>query len=443
MSLDSYQIHTFGCKVNTYDTGLLQKRLHAAGFLADPEKPSLHILNTCAVTGEATKEALRKVRKLKVENPLATVVLTGCAAQVDGKMIDEVPGVDLVIANSHKGELEEILKKYFRGEIQQKIFRSNIFRNETLGEGGGEEAGHTRSFLKIQDGCNSFCTFCIIPFARGKSRSLPVTLLIQKINQMVLDGVKEVVLTGVHIGDYCDEETYGHPIRLHELVELVLQKTQISRIRLTSLEPIELTDKLLDLYQNPRMCDHFHMSIQSTSNPILKGMKRNYSSNQVRNSFYRIREKIPSAFIGMDLIVGFPGETEELFNETYENLKKWPWTQVHVFPFSEREGTRAPLLEGEVPYHVRKERAKIIRNLSRERFDMEALKQVGRTKSVLVLNGKKEQMTRAVSRDYWDVMIRETELTPVGEEKLVKISGYERAQNNRHKGYLVGVPIDR
>ncbi|MCJ8277224.1 MAG: radical SAM protein, partial [Bdellovibrionales bacterium] len=194
MNPNSFKVQTFGCKVNTYDTGLLQKRLHQAGFVSEPDKPSIHILNTCAVTAEATKEALRQARRLKAKNPFATVVLTGCAAQVDGKIIDEAPGVDLIVANSHKGDLEDLLKKHFRGELTEKVFRSNIFRNEKLGEGGGEEISHTRSYVKIQDGCNSFCTFCVIPYARGKSRSLPVSMIIDKIRELENKNVKEVVL---------------------------------------------------------------------------------------------------------------------------------------------------------------------------------------------------------------------------------------------------------
>ena len=434
----SFKVQTFGCKVNTYDTGLLQKRLHQAGFISDPEKPSVHILNTCAVTAEATKEALKQARRLKSKNPLATVVLTGCAAQVDGDLIDKAPGVDLIVANSHKGELEEILKKYFLGEIKTKVFRSNIFRNEKLGEGGGEETSHTRSYLKIQDGCNSFCTFCVIPYARGKSRSLPVNLIIEKIKDLEKKSVKEVVLTGVHIGDYCDEDSFGGPYKLDDLVEQVLRNTKIPRIRLTSLEPIELTEKLMDLFENPKMCPHFHMSLQSLSSPVLKAMKRKYGSQEVGDSLKWISEKFPQAFIGLDVITGFPGETEELFLETVENLKKWPWTRIHVFPYSERSGTRAAIMEGSVPVHIRKERAKVLRELSLERYDLKAADQVGLVKSVITLKSP-QGVTKSLSDDYWDVLIKDDIERSPGEELFVKIVGYERSQKDRVNGFLVGV----
>ncbi|MCB0378391.1 MAG: tRNA (N(6)-L-threonylcarbamoyladenosine(37)-C(2))-methylthiotransferase MtaB [Bdellovibrionales bacterium] len=437
MSSSHVQLHTFGCKVNTYDTGLLQKRLQAQGFVTNSKEASVHILNSCAVTAEATREAIRQARKIKAKNPLATVVMTGCSAQVDGDLIDDLPGIDLVVANSHKGELESILRKYFLGEIEQKVFRSNIFRNESLGEGGGEEQSHTRSFLKIQDGCNSFCTFCIIPYARGTSRSLPIDSLLKKIRSLDEQGVREVVLTGVHIGDYCDEESFGGPYYLDDLVEQVLQNTKIPRVRLTSLEPIELTDKLMDLFKNPRLCPHFHISLQSGSTDILQAMKRKYSAVDVERALQWIDETLPKAYVGMDVIVGFPGETEELFLETYNNLKRWPWTRIHVFPYSERKGTRAALSKDVVPVRERKRRSKILRDLSFERHQFLASQQVGELKKVILLKNNNGG-ARGLSRDYWDIFLENTELLNPGDEVEVKILGYERGSQDRLQGYLRG-----
>lgn len=437
MSTKNVDVQTFGCKVNTYDSGLLQKRLHQAGFLSDPETPNIHILNSCAVTAEATKEALRQARRIKSKNPLATVVLTGCAAQVDGELIDQAPGIDLIVANSHKSDLEEILKKHFLGELEQKVFRSNIFRNEKLGEGGGEELSHTRSYLKIQDGCNSFCSFCVIPFARGKSRSLTVPMILQRLKELEAQEINEVVLTGVHIGDYFDEETYGGPFQLDDLVEQVLLKTKIPRVRLTSLEPVELTDKLMRLFQNPKLCPHFHMSLQALSTDVLKGMRRNYTAEQVGLALTWIQKDYPEAFVGLDVITGFPGETEELFQETYENLKKWPWTRIHVFPYSERSGTRAEKMEDSVPWPVRKERAKILRELSAQRFDEIAIRQVGKEKEVLLLKDMGGAV-KSLSHDYWDVVLEDAAEFKKGVLRKVKIRGYQRASQGRMNGFLIG-----
>jgi threonylcarbamoyladenosine tRNA methylthiotransferase MtaB len=397
-----FVVHTFGCKVNTYDTGLIQKNMNQNGFALETQNNEnpIHILNTCAVTAEATQQAVRLIRKIKSKQPLATVVVTGCAAQVDTGKFEDLAGASLVIANSHKGMLPQILDQYFKGELKQKTFKSNIFKKEDLEVGGGEEAQHTRSFLKIQDGCNSFCSFCIIPYARGKSRSISITQLIQKIKSLEKQNIQEVVLTGVHIGDYQDDSQAKNLV-LEDLVEQVLLKTQVPRIRLSSLEPIELTDRLVALYKNDRLCSHFHMSIQSADTNVLKEMKRNYSENEVRMSLEKINQLVPNSFVGMDVIAGFPTETDEEFENTYKVLAETPWTRLHVFPYSERQGTRAATFT-QLHQMKRKERAARLRELSLHRLQSEALKQIGLHKKALVLN-KPNSRSVALTRDYWNV----------------------------------------
>lgn len=399
-----FVVHTFGCKVNTYDTGLIQKNLTQNGFKNNENRKSspIHVLNTCAVTAEATQQAVRLIRKIKSKEPLATVVVTGCAAQVDTGSFENLPGADLVVANSHKGMLPQIIDQYFKKEIKQKVFKSNIFKKEDLESGGGEELSHTRSFLKIQDGCNSFCTFCIIPYARGKSRSIPIAQLISKINELGKNGIKEIVLTGVHIGDY-EDNVMGHSKTLEDLVETVLAKTTVPRFRLSSLEPIELTPRLLDLYKDDRLCAHFHMSIQSANTEVLAQMKRKYTEAEVRNSLNAINTQLKNAYVGMDVIAGFPSETDEQFEDTYKTLSETPWTRLHVFPYSERQGTRAAVLD-QIPMMKRKERAQRLRELSLHRLQSEATKQLGSVKKALVLN-KLNSANQAVSRDYWNIKL--------------------------------------
>lgn len=395
----NFTTHSFGCKVNTYDTGLIQKNLATNGYSHtsdDKSKNLIHVLNTCAVTSEATQQAVRLIRKIKSQQPFATVVVTGCAAQVDTGAFENLVGADLVVANSHKGLLPQIISDYYKGKTAQKVFKSNIFKKEDLEIGGGEEHHHTRSFLKIQDGCNSFCSFCIIPYARGKSRSIPVNVLVDKINDLSKSDVKEVVLTGVHIGDYEDGA-----LKIEDLVESILNKTKIPRIRLSSLEPIELTERLLQLYTNPRMCPHFHMSIQSTDTNVLKEMKRKYGESEVRYSLDQIKTKIPNSFVGLDVIAGFPTETDEQFEEVYKTLTETQWTRLHVFPYSERPGTKAAIIP-QIPFSLRKERAARLRELSLHRYQSEALKQVGTIKKGLVLS-KLSQNVQAVAHDYWSL----------------------------------------
>lgn len=440
-----YQVHTFGCKVNTYDAGLIQKNLNAHGFapLISGEKAArIHVLNTCAVTAEATKEAVRYIRRLKVKDPFCTVVVTGCAAQVDTGSFSNLPGADLIVANSHKGSLPDLLAKHFRGELTEKVFKSNIFRKEDLEAGGGIEKSHTRTFLKIQDGCNSFCTYCIIPYARGKSRSIPMAELVQRINDLYAEGAREVVLTGVHIGDYEDRVGDKNYV-LEDLIETLLARTRVPRFRLASLEPVEVTERMLDLYQDSRLCPHFHMSIQSANTDVLRDMKRKYTQEDVRRSLTAIADRVPGSFVGMDVIVGFPTETEEQFQDTYEALASLPWTKLHVFPYSERQGTRAAVMPVSVYPHVRAERAARLRDLSLSRYEVEAQKQIGSIKKTLVLKNAAKG-GQGLSHDYWPVDIVGADSFIdhwAGQEIDVRISGYDHSNKQHMEGHLRGEVI--
>jgi threonylcarbamoyladenosine tRNA methylthiotransferase MtaB len=389
-----FQIHTFGCKVNTYDSGLLQSRLKKDGFEQSSE-PNVHILNTCAVTKEATREAVKVARRLKSKNPDALVVVTGCAAQVDTGEFERVPGVDLVVANSHKGQIEGLIRRYYSGELRERIHKSNIFKKEDLEPGGGVESGHTRSFLKIQDGCNSFCTFCVIPFARGKSRSLSIRDICTRISELAVSGVKEVVLTGVHIADYQDGD-----LGLDDLVERILRDTSIPRLRLTSLEPLEVSDRLLAMFSDSRLCPHFHMSIQSGNTKVLRDMKRKYTGEDVENSLRAIASRVPGVFVGMDVIAGFPGESDEEFLDSFERLRRTPWTRLHVFPYSERPGTVAARRADGVERTAILKRAEMLRDLSAERLTASAALQVGSRKLGLGLKSGK-----LLTRDFWNVEV--------------------------------------
>lgn len=437
-----YQVHTFGCKVNTYDAGLIEKKLNAGGFspfISGDKSARIHVLNTCAVTAEATKEAVRYIRRLKVKDPFCTVVVTGCAAQVDTGAFSSLPGADLIVANSHKGALPELLSKYFRGDLTEKVFKSNIFKKDDLEAGGGVEKSHTRAFLKIQDGCNSFCTYCIIPYARGKSRSIPIADLVNRINDLYAEGAREVVITGVHIGDY-EDGSQGKSLVLEDLLETLLVKTQMPRYRLSSLEPVEVSDRLLELYQDSRLCPHFHMSIQSANTDVLFHMKRKYSQDDVKMSLRRISEKVPGSFVGMDVITGFPTETAEQFEDTFKTLSDLPWTKLHVFPYSERPGTRAAAMEASVYPHIRAERATRLRELSIHRYEAQGRLQIGTIKKVLVLKNAAKG-GQGLSHDYWpvDIVGAESFLDHwAGNEIDVKISSYSHSNKNHMEGHLVG-----
>lgn len=431
----SYEIYTFGCKVNTYDTALLQKRLEKVGLLTSSDSPKIHIMNTCAVTKEASLDAVKQIRKLKKNDPESVVVVTGCAAQVDKEYFENLQEADLIVANSHKGLLENLIEQYLKGELSQKVFHSNIFRKEDLEEGGGVEESHTRAFLKIQDGCNSFCTFCVIPFARGKSRSLSPEYLVQKIHEFEAQGLNEVVLTGVHIGDY-EFEDQGRVVKLEDLIEIILEKTKIPRIRLTSLEPIELSERLLGFYSDSRMCPHFHMSIQSANTKVLSDMKRKYTAQDIETAFNRIYKKLSNPFVGMDIIAGFPGETDAEFEDAFLRMQNTPWTRMHVFPYSERPGTKALKIDPKVPQPLIKLRSERLRDLSSERYAQSALSQILTQKKVLILKSRARGAT-GLSRDYWPV---DVEVSPEleGHEVTVSITGYDQSNSSRMDGFLKG-----
>lgn len=437
-----YQVHTFGCKVNTYDAGLIQKNLNASGFtpvVSGQKDARIHVLNTCAVTAEATKEAVRYIRRLKVKDPFCTIVVTGCAAQVDTGSFSSLPGADLVVANSHKGSLPDLLSKHFRGELTERVFKSNIFKKEDLEAGGGIEKQHTRTFLKIQDGCNSFCTYCIIPYARGKSRSISIADLVSRINDLYAEGSREVVITGVHIGDY-EDKVGDRRYVLEDLLENLLAKTKMPRFRLSSLEPVEVSERLLDLYQDSRLCPHFHMSIQSANTDVLFHMKRKYTQEDVRKSLIAIAERVPGSFVGMDVITGFPTETDEQFQDTFDCLSELPWTKLHVFPYSERQGTRAAAMDVSVYPHIRAERAARLRELSIQRYAEQAQLQIGTRKKVLILKNAAKG-GQGLSHDYWPVDIQGAESFLehwTGQEIDVAITGYDHSNKQHMEGHLIG-----
>ncbi len=400
-----YSIKTFGCKVNTYDSGLIQKRLKEKNWTENSfsEDHEVHIVNTCAVTEEAVREARRWISRHKKKYPKVQIVVTGCAAEIEPETFASMKNVDAVVANSKKSELAEILdKKSYRS---QRVFQSSIFKQTSLEKEGTLESHHTRFFLKIQDGCNSFCTFCVIPFARGKSRSIPPDDLVSSVERSYDGGVREVVLTGIHIGDYriADMEAKKS---LPKLLRILLKKTRMPRIRLSSLEPLELTGELLDLFSCDRICPHFHISIQSAETKVLKDMKRKYEAGDVANTLLRIEKKIPSAYVGMDVIAGFPSETQEQFEQGYSLLKDCPWTKMHVFPYSPRKFTYASRLKS-WPLFVIKKRAALLRHLSEDRQKEKLRKQIGTIKKVLPLRNS-HSLSRmdwhtGLSRDYWSV----------------------------------------
>ena len=415
------EIKTFGCKLNHYDSLLMKKQISAL-----KTDKNVFILNSCAVTAQAGKEIRKTAEKIKHSNKNSFVVITGCGAQVETELYKNNSFVDLVIGNSDRHNLKKIIQSSLSQKTQDKAFTSNIFNQKKIySDFVSPSPDRTRAFLKIQDGCDSFCTFCIIPFARGKSLSLSPDFLRESIKKLEDQGIKEVVLTGVHIGDYNSDGK-----NLEDLVEYLLKMTQIPRIRLTSLEPIEITDRLLSFYRDERMCSHFHISLQSTNSKVLSSMKRKYSQKEVEQAFEKIVKTLPRAFVGMDIIVGFPTESKQDFEESCRLLRDHSWTNMHVFPYSSRKGTYSALKYQELDQKEVANRAQTLRHLSEERFYEKRQQQVGAYKQALLF---RKDNSKALSRDYWKIKLPASNFKG---EKKVFISGLDSTEDSLKAQFL-------
>jgi threonylcarbamoyladenosine tRNA methylthiotransferase MtaB len=388
----SYAISTMGCKANLTDSQALEARLQRMGGVATSEEEAdLFLLNTCTVTDQADKEARAVLRKGKSPFTIAT----GCLAEVDPAQLSSVEVGEerkvRVVRNSAKDRLEDVVAEWLAGMVEEQkrvvtgdrpAWHKKILENRNPEE-AVTAAARTRSFYKVQDGCNAFCSYCVIPLARGRSRSLPAAQVVKEVQAIVDSGVKEVVLTAIHAADY---ESDG--LDFTGLVAKVLAETSVPRLRLTSLDPAEIPDRLLDLMaSDSRLCPHFHVSLQAASSRVLNGMKRGYGAAEIEERFAAIHERLPHAYIGMDLIAGFPGETDEEFEEGFSRLEKLHFTKAHVFPFSVRRNTAAArLVEAglAVPSHKIHARAAKLRGLSDQKFRASLAAKVGSMVEVLV-----------------------------------------------------------
>jgi threonylcarbamoyladenosine tRNA methylthiotransferase MtaB len=399
---NTYVVKTLGCKANLYDSQLIEAELQKRGWTpfdgAEGAAPGLCIVNSCTVTDEADRQSRKTASRLSRDNPQARVVVTGCAAEVDPERLAKSKGIHYVIGNRNKPELiSMILNKIAeggalpsQGELLGKAegYSEMLSRHPIDRDWYGEEgfvtppvqlAGHsdkTRAFLKLQEGCNSFCTYCIIPYGRGPSRSLRPREVITQIRRLVAQGIREVVITGTNIGDYgmdWSPENTAIGLPLVELFKMILDETELERLRVSSLDPVEITPELMKLMEsNPRFCPHFHVSLQSAHSRTRRMMKRKYGSGEVKKCLEAI-SRIPSptggVFVGMDVIAGFPGETDEEFEQGYALLESLPWGRLHVFPYSERAGTPATRLPNSVPQHIRVKRAKTLSALGMKRLE--------------------------------------------------------------------------
>ena len=388
----SFHLANFGCRASQSEGGAIQDELAGTGIAeADsPYEAGVVVINSCTVTEEADRDVRRLIRRLARRNPGSAIVVTGCYAQRRPDELASMPQVRYVVGNSHKGMVAALAREALEDPApagRAEVFCSDIFTMKELGPSSHQgSSGRTRATVKVQDGCDANCSFCIIPAVRGRSRSLPAEDVIRQVTELVKRGYREIVFSGIHLG------TYGRDLdsrlTLNELVRSCLDAVPLlDRLRLSSIEPLEVNDEVIDLVaSHPRVAHHLHIPLQSASPRVLRAMRRPYSPAEYRALVDRIRRAVPDAAIGADVMVGFPGETDDEFMETFRLIENSPLTYLHVFPYSARPGTVAAAMPNAVPEHVSRFRGRTLRDLAQRKNASFRKTFEGRELSVLVLD---------------------------------------------------------
>lgn len=398
----SVAFHTLGCKLNFSETSTLSRLLEADGFEKKDfdDNADVYVINTCSVTDNADKECRQIVRRIQRKAPESLVVITGCYAQLKPKEIAEIPGVDLVLGAAEKFNITQHLKDLHKND-SAKICSCDI-EAVTGFNTSFSVNDRTRTFLKVQDGCDYNCSFCTIPMARGKSRSDSIDNVIRNAETLAAKGVKEIVLTGVNLGDFGKGPNgEKHTQDFSQLIKELDNVEGIERYRISSIEPNLLTNEIIQFVaESKRFMPHFHIPLQSGSNKILGLMRRRYRRELYAEKVAVIKQFMPHCAIGVDVIVGFPSEDEAAFNETFEFLHNLDVSYLHVFTYSERDNTKALDIEPVVPVHTRHERNKILRNLSYQKLQYFTAQHAGQTRKVLFEDHNKNGMMEGYTDNY-------------------------------------------
>ena len=414
-SQTTFFIKSMGCKSNQFEGDLIVENLVKNGFVRTYEldEAEYYILNSCSVTHKSDTETLYILRNAKHKYPTLKTILTGCVAQIEKEKLLEYDYIDYVFGNDDKFQMAELLCS--QNSQVSDIMLLDKFNYQIL-----DNTNKTRFSLKIQDGCNNRCAYCIIPFARGKSRSADSEFIVEQINNAVEQGFKEVVFTGIHIGQW----GIDFKKTILDLLVDVEEKTTIPRFRLGSLNPLEITDDLLDFLQSSnKFCPHFHLSLQSACNKTLKSMNRFYNVEDYLLQIEDIVKRFKNPFLGCDIITGFVGETEEDFAITVENLKKSKLSKIHTFPYSIRKGTQAESMDGHLPSEVKQARAEIVKQISREKY-FEFLQSNIATEQEVLIEKRPDKHTgylKGMTRNYLEILIPDVEPTKEYFNTLQKI----------------------
>ena len=420
----SVSIVTLGCKTNQFESAAMSEKLQQAGYQQVPfeEGADLVIVNTCTVTAATDVQSRKLIRRARRFNPLARIVVTGCYAQIDPQSLNQLPGVSLVIGNQEKGQLLKYLDEDVEsGQIQVADIRDSRII-EPLSLTGFEH--RSRAFVQIQNGCDAFCSYCIIPYARGRSRSVPVAAIVHQIEKLSVNGYPEIVLTGIHIGNY------GHDLQpaidLLYLLKRIEKSNFNGRLRLGSIEPTELAAALYQyIAAADWICPHFHIPLQAGEDRILKRMNRHYSTDFFRDLVEKIQNLRPDAAIGLDLITGFPGETDDQFERTCALLESLPFSHLHVFPFSKRPGTPAATMVDQVSGVVIKNRAAQLRQIGEKKNHDFSQQFIGSELDIVIEGGESNGLRKGLSQNYLSVAVPAGSAEP-GMLVRVKVSGMDK-----------------
>lgn len=431
----TFHVEQFGCRATQADGAALERQLLQRGYTQAPEASAADVVvvNTCTVTSSADAQARDAIRKLRAANPDVRVIVTGCYAQRAPEELSVLPGVVWVIGNSHKPQIPELFEAvcqqpepprsngFFplaalnpvsqpaKSHNRAEILVGDIFEQDALLSSPvfGGEGNHTRPTLKIQDGCNSRCSFCVIPFVRGRSRSLPPAAVVEELQKLAEAGYREIVLSGINLG------TYGRDlsprVAFEDLLRRILDETSVERLRISSIEPMDVTRDLVQLFASTeRIAQHFHMPLQAGSDRILGAMHRWYRTEHYARRVELVHERLPNAAIGADVIAGFPGETEDDHAATLTFIEALPFSYLHVFSYSKRPGTKAAFLPNHVPGSIIKRRARDLRALGERKAEEFRQSQIGRTLRVLTLhlsNDAVRNRTPALSTNYLRLLL--------------------------------------
>ncbi len=418
----TFYVENFGCRATQADGAGLERQLRERG-LTRADSTSLAevvVLNTCTVTASADQDARSAIRRVHRQNPQARIIVTGCYAQRAPHELQAIPGVDFVVGNSHKHAIVDSILPlaadgsfvplaHLGASLESKVIVGDIFAHTELLAAPVFEASDphekTRPNLKIQDGCNNRCSFCVIPYVRGRSRSLKLEHVIREIDSLVASGYREIVLSGINLGRWGRELTPRTSFA--SLLREILQSTGIEKLRISSVEPMDWTNDLIELVaSSPRICKHVHVPLQSGSDKILRRMHRKYRPWHYADRIERIRRAMPDAAIGADVMVGFPGETDDDFEQTRVFIASLPFTYLHVFTYSSRPGTPSAEMPDQVPVQVARERNRILRELAAEKKHAFMLSFVDRELDAITLTHFDREYTEALTDNYLKLMVR-------------------------------------